>query len=102
MSLNNPFARVGRKMVTGFHTKGENPLIPRNIRELAADYELRLVYEKGLYFLTGPLEYLIGMLKPPKPIVILSYYFGRCVDSLVRPISLNYSFVQVFQKVIPT
>lgn len=98
-SLNNPFARVGRKMIKGFHTKGEKPLLPRETRQAAVRNKLNLVYEKGFQFFTGPLEYLVGMAKPPKPIVIFSYYFGRMVDSLVSSVSLNYSFIQIFQKI---
>jgi SAM-dependent methyltransferase len=98
-TLKNPFARVGRKMIPGFHTKGETPLNPREIRRIAIKNEFELVYEKGLHFLTGPLEYLVGMLKPPRPIVVCSYYFGRSIDSLVKCVSLNYSFVQIYQKV---
>lgn len=98
-TLNNPFARVGRKMIKGFHTKGEKALVPKVIKQVAAENKLELVYEKGMQFFTGPLEYLLGIIKPPKPVVVCSYYLGRSIDSLIRSISLNYTFIQIFQKV---
>jgi SAM-dependent methyltransferase len=97
-TINNPFARIGRKVVRGFHTKGERPLVPNNIKDLASSHNLNLVYEKGLHFLNGSVQYLIGMIKLPFPITFCVYHICRFFDSLILSPSWNYSFLQVYRK----
>ena len=71
-SEKNPFARVGRRFgntygIDGsFRNKKKKPLHPQHIREMASKYQARLVYEKGLHFLTWPLYYILLSVKPPK------------------------------------
>ena len=57
-SIGNPFAKIGRKMTHGFHTKGEKPLLPGEIKDINSRTGLTLTYEKGLHFLTGSLQSL--------------------------------------------
>jgi SAM-dependent methyltransferase len=94
----NPFAKIGRKVVRGLHTKGEKPMIPSNVKQLAYNHNLTLVYENGLHFLTGSLQYLIGMVKFPFPFVFCVYHISRFFDTLITSPNFNYSFVQVYKK----
>jgi SAM-dependent methyltransferase len=98
-SSHNPVAKVARKMVEGFHTKGEKPLIPSHVKEVAESKGLRLVYTRGLHFLNGSLQYLWGKFKVPRPIPVGSYHLANCVDRLITSPSLSYSFVQIYEKV---
>ena len=97
-SSGNFFAKFGRRYVRGFHTKGEKPMEPDKIKQVANDHDLELVYEKGLHYLTGSLQYLLGILKLPVPLVFCIYQISRFIDSLVLSPSLNYSFIQVYKK----
>jgi SAM-dependent methyltransferase len=94
----NPFARLGRKIVRDFHTKGEKPLLPQNITKIASEYNLNLRYEKGLHFLSGPLMYCVEILHFPPPFSIFSYYVSRLLDRFVCSPSWNYSFIQVYRR----
>jgi SAM-dependent methyltransferase len=98
-SLYNPIAKVARKMVKGFHTPGEKPLIPKYVAETAERKGLRLVYTRGLHFLNGSLQYLLGKFEVSKPIVVCSYYLANCIDQLIISPSLAYSFVQIYKKI---
>lgn len=97
-SSKNPFAKVGRKIVHDFHTKGEKPMEPGNIKQLSYEHNLTLVNEKGLHFLTGSLQYLLGIVRLPFPFVFCIYHISRFIDSLILSPSLNYSFIQVYKK----
>jgi SAM-dependent methyltransferase len=94
----NPFAKIGRKIIRDFHTKGEKPLLPDKLNRICQQKNLCLRYEKGLHFLTGPLEYLVGIFKFPDALSISTYNFSRCFDKLVTSPSWNYSFVQMYKK----
>jgi SAM-dependent methyltransferase len=95
----NPFAKLGRKFVRDFHTKGEKPLHPKKIRKIANEYGLQLRYEKGLHFLSGPMMYLVEILHLPMPFSILAYSVSKVFDGLIISPSWNYSFVQVYRRV---
>lgn len=97
-SNSNPFAKIGRKLVRDFHTKGEKPMEPSYIEELANQHDLSLVYEKGLHYLTGSLQYLMGIVKLPFPLVFCVYHATRFIDGLIESPSLNYSFIQAYKK----
>lgn len=94
----NPFARLGRKMVKDFYTQGEKPLNPTKIRKIAHEHNLDLIYEKGLHFLTGPLMYLVQILRFPAPLSVLSYSVSKVIDRFVVSPFWNYSFVQVYRR----
>ena len=95
---NNLFAKIGRKLVHDFHTKGERPLLPEQIKNLAYDHNLTLIHEKGLHYFTGSLQYLVGLLELPNPIAFCAYHASKFIDALVTTPSRNYSFVQVYKK----
>jgi SAM-dependent methyltransferase len=94
----NPFAKLGRKVIRNFHTKGEKPLLPENIKKIANKYNLYLSYEKGLHFLSGPLMYCVEILHFPMPFSVFSYYVSRIFDHFMFSPSWNYSFVQVYRR----
>ena len=94
----NPFARLGRKFVRDFHTKGERPLHPKKIKKIANEYNLHLRYEKGLHFLSGPMMYLVEILRLPMPLSILAYSVSKVFDHLIISPTWNYSFVQVYRR----
>jgi SAM-dependent methyltransferase len=94
----NPFAKIGRRVIRDFHTKGEKPLVPNKLKRICQQNDLSLKYEKGLHFLTGPLEYLVGIFKFPKALSISAYHLSRCFDRLVTSPSWNYSFIQMYKK----
>jgi SAM-dependent methyltransferase len=94
----NPFAKIGRRVVHDFHTKGEKPLVPSEVKRIAAHSNLELRYEKGMNFLIGPVYYLMGILNLPKVIVLSFYYPLHFIDLFIRSPSLNYSFIQVYKK----
>jgi SAM-dependent methyltransferase len=94
----NPFAKIGRKIIRDFHTKGEKPLLPNKLNRICQQNNLRLKYEKGLHFLTGPLEYLVGIFKLPNALSVSAYHLSRCFDRLVTSPSWNYSFIQMYKK----
>ena len=95
----NPFAKLGRKFVRDFHTKGERPLHPNKIKKIANEHNLDLIYEKGLHFLSGPMMYLVEILRLPMPLSILAYSLSKVFDRLIISPSWNYSFVQVYRRV---
>lgn len=97
-SLKNPFAKIGRKFIKGFHTPGEKPLNPSEVRRLCEKNGLRMVYEKGEHFLTGPMEYLLGIWNPPIILVKLTYCITKTLDSVVRSPSFNYMFIQAYRR----
>ena len=94
----NPFARLGRKFVKDFHTKGERPLHPKKIEKIANEHGLHLSYEKGLHFLSGPMMYLVEILRFPMPLSIVAYVVSKFFDNLVISPSWNYSFIQVYRR----
>jgi SAM-dependent methyltransferase len=94
----NPFAKIGRKMVRDFHTKGERPLLPNKLNRICRQKSLNLRYEKGMHFLTGPLEYLVGIFKFPNAFSEAAYHLSRRFDRLVASPSWNYSFIQLYKK----
>jgi SAM-dependent methyltransferase len=97
-SAMNPFAKIGRKIIRNFHTKGEKPLHPNKLKQICQNNSLSLKYEKGLHFLTGPLQYLIGIYKIPDAFSEAAYHLSRCFDRLVTSPSWNYSFIQLYKK----
>jgi SAM-dependent methyltransferase len=94
----NPFAKLGRKFVKGFHTKGEKPLHPKEVKKIANEYNLHLKYEKGLHFLSGPMMYCVEILRFPVPISVLAYSVSKVFDRFIISPSWNYSFVQVYRR----
>jgi SAM-dependent methyltransferase len=98
-SSSNPFAKIGRSLVRDFHTKGEKPILPKRVKQLAYAHNLVLIYEKGLHYLTGSLQYLIGILGCPFPVAFCAYQVSRFIDGLITSPSWNYSFVQVYKKI---
>jgi SAM-dependent methyltransferase len=94
----NPFAKLGRKVVRDFHTKGEKPLLPKKITKIASEYNLHLKYEKGLHFLSGPLMYCVEILHLPTPFSVFSYHVSKLFDRFIFSSSWNYSFVQVYRR----
>jgi SAM-dependent methyltransferase len=94
----NPFARIGRKFIRNYHTKGEKPLLPNKLNRICQQHKLCLKYEKGLYFLTGPLAYLVGIFKLPNSFSVSAYHLSRYLDRLVTSPSWNYSFIQLYKK----
>jgi SAM-dependent methyltransferase len=97
-SHKNPFAKIGRKLIRGANTEDEKPLDPSYITNLSYRCGLRLIFERGMDFLTGPMAYLLGMIRLPDRINNLLYYFGRSVDYFFRSPSLNYRFLQIYKK----
>jgi SAM-dependent methyltransferase len=103
-SARNPFASIGRRLGIGygiygfFKNKKKKPLLPQPIREIASKYQLELVYEKGLHFITWPLYYVLLSVKPPKPLAVFAYNISSFIDSFVTSPSLNYCFFQVYKK----
>jgi len=95
----NPFAKLGRRFVKDFHTKGEKPLHPLKIKKIANEYNLQLKYEKGLHFLSGPLMYFVEILRLPAPLSVLAFFVSKFFDSLIISPSWNYSFVQVYRRI---
>ena len=97
-SSKNPFASVGRRILKGFHTPGEKPLEPSEVQGLAEKNGLTMVYQKGEHFLTGPMEYLLGLRNVPVILVKLIYYLTTKVDLIIRSPSYNYDFIQAYKK----
>ena len=95
----NPFAKLGRKLIRDFHTKGERPLDPKKINKIAKEYNLELVYEKGAHFLSGPMMYFVEILRFPGPLSVFAYSVSKFFDRFVISPSWNYSFVQVYRRV---
>lgn len=98
-SMGNPFAKIGRKLVRDFHTKGEKPLLPGHVEELAKKHNLVLIYSKGLHYVTGSLQYLDAIVKLPFAFMYCAYQVSKFLDTLVKSPSWNYSFVQVYRKI---
>lgn len=97
-SETNPFARIGRKFVRDFHTKGERPLHPERVKKIAKEHNLDLIHEKGLHFLSGPMMYFVQILRFPGPLSVLSYAVSKFVDRFIFSPSWNYSFIQVYRR----
>lgn len=97
-SLGNPFARIGRKLARGFHTPGEKPLVAKSVKKAAERSGLDLIYEKGFYFLNGPLEFLLGFSKVPRFIEASLYYLFKHVDKLIVSPYWSYLFIQAYKK----
>ena len=98
-SEKNPFAKLGRKFVRDFHTKGEKPLDPRKIEKIANENGLQLIHEKGLHFLSGPMMYCVEILHFPPRLSTLSYSVSNFIDRFINSPSWNYSFVQIYRRV---
>jgi SAM-dependent methyltransferase len=97
-SNKNPFAKIGRKIIRDFHTETEAALSPYDIKDIAHRNNLHLVYEKGLHFISGPLEYLVGILKLPSPVAVFTYFLSKNIDRLVTSPGWSYSFTQIYKK----
>jgi SAM-dependent methyltransferase len=97
-SQGNPFAKLGRKFIKEFNTKGERPLNPREVKELAVESGLESVYECGINFITGPLAFLVGMKKIALPVKQGLYYIASTADLAVRNQALSYSFIHIYKK----
>lgn len=98
-SSGNIFSKIGRKLVKDFHTEGEKPILPKDVKQIAHNHNLNLIYEKGLHYLTGSLQYLMGILRLPIPLSFCVYQVSRLVDSFTTSPSWNYSFIQVYKKI---
>lgn len=94
----NPFAYLGRRFVKGFHTEGERPLKPSLIKKLAHSRNLNLEFERGINFVSGPLAYLFGMVRIPKPLKIISYHGSNALDEMIRNPSISYGFIHIYKK----
>jgi len=92
----NPLAQAGRKMTENFHTKNERPLKPKEVREIAEDNFLSLLYERGLHSISGPLLWLLGTYSVPFSRVF--YSTARIFDNIATSPKWGYEFVQVFIK----
>jgi len=97
-SSKNPFAFIGRKVLKGFHTSGEKPLEPLEVRRLVEKNGLKMVYQKGEHFLTGPMEYLLGLRNVPLTLAKFVYYITTGVDWIIKSPSYNYMFIQAYKK----
>jgi SAM-dependent methyltransferase len=97
-SSKNPFAKIGRRIIHDFHTETEAPLSPKAISHIAQKNDLHLIYERGLHFLTGPLEYLVGILKLPSPFAIFIYSISKNIDRFITSPEWNYTFTQIYKK----
>ena len=51
-----------------------------------------------IHFITGPLEYLVGIFKFPNALSASADHFSRFFDKLVTSPSWNYSFIQMYMK----
>lgn len=96
-SSKNPFANIGRKFLKDFHTENEKPISINDIKKLAIDNNLQLIYEKGFDFLSGPGQYLFGTINN-KSISTILYYISRSFDKLVKSPQYNYHFLQIYEK----
>lgn len=100
----NSFAKIGRKFIPNFHLRfdphdeGQICILPNHVKEIADRSGLSLVYEKGLHFVNGRLQYLTEILNVPKPIVVCGYYAARFVDRFASSPSWSYSFTQAYKK----
>jgi SAM-dependent methyltransferase len=97
-SYRNPLAKVGRRMVHGFHTEGERSIDPQEAREIADRNQLDLMFERGLDFMNGPLCFFPPLIKLPKLLTILSYHITHPVDLCIRSPTWSYRFIQVYRK----
>jgi SAM-dependent methyltransferase len=100
----NLFAKICRRLIPNFHLRydphneGQKCLAPDYVKEKADRYHLRLVYEKGLHFFNGRLQYLTEIFNIPKPIMVCVYHAARFVDYFITSPSWSYSFVQAYKK----
>jgi len=94
----NTLAKLARKFARNFHTKGEKPILPKDLTQIAYKNNLVLVYEKGLHYFSGSLQYLMGILRMPSPFAFCVYQVSRVLDNLITSPVRNYSFVQVYRK----
>jgi SAM-dependent methyltransferase len=100
-SAGNPFAKIGRKFINDrfsfFHTSDKR-LLPDQVKEIASRFDLELVYEKGLHFLTSPLYYFCGSFSLPKLVNVPLFHIARLIDCFIISPYLNYSFIQAYKK----
>lgn len=97
-SLKNPFAAIGRKLIKDYNTENELPLLPNEIKKIANSNNLELIYERGFHFITGPLQYLLGMINMPKIISIPLFHVGSFIDGIIRSPAWSYDFIHVYVK----
>ena len=96
----NPLAKIGRKLIDpNFFTESERPISANQVKQLAYKYNLKLIFEKGLHFLTVPLGYLFGILNLPKQVVYCIYPISRLFDYIITSPSWSYSFIQIYKKI---
>jgi hypothetical protein len=99
----NIFAKICRKLIPNFqgrfdpHKEGQICILPNDVMELADKVGLSLVYEKGLHFVNGRLQYLAEIFNVPKPIVVCGYHVARFVDRIASSPSWSYSFTQAYK-----
>ena len=98
-SINNPFAKIGRNFIKGFHTPGEKPLNPKLVEQCAKEYGLSMVFEKGSNFINGSLQYLIAIKPIPRRFEIFLYNIAKYIDKFINSPNLSYNFIQVYKKV---
>jgi SAM-dependent methyltransferase len=100
----NLLAKIGRRLIPNFHLRydphneGQKCLLPDYVKERANRFHLRLVYEKGLHFANGRLQYLTEILNLPKFVMASAYHAARFIDYFFNSPSWSYSFVQAYKK----
>jgi SAM-dependent methyltransferase len=83
-SQNNIFASIGRKLVPAINTGGEHPLDHMEVQRLMRKNGFELLHERGLFYLSGPLAYLVSMMHSPLWLSKAIYAISRCIDKMVK------------------
>lgn len=97
-SQNNIFASIGRKLVPAINTGGEHPLDHVEVQRLVRENGLELLHERGLFYLSGALEYLVWMMHSPLWLSKAIYAISRRIDNMVKSPDKAYAFLQIYRK----
>jgi hypothetical protein len=97
-SYNNIFASIGRKLIPAINTGGEHTLDHTEVQILVRKNDLELLHEQGLFYLSGPLAYLVSMMHSPLWLSKAIYAISRCIDKMVKSPDKAYAFVQIYRK----
>ena len=97
-SQNNIFASVGRKLVPAINTRDEHPLDYIEVQKIAQENGLQLLYEQGLYYLSGAMQFLMLMIHLPLWLSKAIYAISRRIDNMVKSPDKAYAFVQIYRK----
>jgi predicted metallo-beta-lactamase superfamily hydrolase len=97
-SYNNIFASIGRKLILAINTGGEHTLDHTEVQILVRENDLELLHEQGLFYLSGPLAYLVSMMHSPLWLSKAIYAISRCIDKMVKSPDKAYAFVQIYRK----